>query len=571
MRHNHSRHFGILCGAAALGLAVLAAGNRAIAQFDVVTIGDSWASFIADGAPGNGDLVAQGNAFQNALNGLTPGRIVYNGGFYGDTAGGMTGRLGEITGKINASGADVVYLSAGGNDFLGSWHLNWGPGDEQNLANNVGANVTTIVNHILSINPSIQVFIASYDHVNFWDPDLSGTAGSAGNIVRDNYGLGLQGTPFGILDGQPVHPSVDIGANNELNNALRLQEQGKQNLAAGSRRVHFVDNYGLMDHLNGYNGYFGSAPPGLGQGAYNNLPITKNRLGSGGTDPIHLDTTGYEQVAANAILSGINQAMADNASLALSTTSLDFGTVRIGATPTQGVQASNNGANFSKVQNLTFTAASGDFQGAGQSFNPMFRDPSLGSDTVIKNYTYAPSDHGPDAQNVGVSSSHGGATVSLSGVGVGPEFAASASSIDFGTQTTSTQILAGLDISNLTPDFDFDSLTDLTLISATITGPDADAFSLGGFTPGTVLSKEELMSFVLSFDATSEGEKNATLTFVTDQEAPFGQEGLGFDIPLTGLSAVPEPGSLMLAATAGVFVVFARLRRRAARRSLSGT
>jgi len=49
---------------ALVALVVLLSANAAHAQFDVVTIGDSWASFIADGAPGNGALerIKSGNA-----------------------------------------------------------------------------------------------------------------------------------------------------------------------------------------------------------------------------------------------------------------------------------------------------------------------------------------------------------------------------------------------------------------------------------------------------------------------------------------------------------------------------
>ena len=551
------------------GSIMLAADSAAVAQFDVVTIGDSWASFIADGAPGSGDLLpGHGNAFQNVLNAVAPGTTVYNGGFYGDTAAthAQPGKLADITSRVNASGADVVYLSTGGNDIIltPGWDLGLSPGDEQNRANAIAGNVNTVVNHILSIRPDIQVVIAGYDYPNLWDPELSGSPGSPGNILRDQYGLGLQGTPFGILDGAPISPAVDIGGNAEFNNYFRLVEQGKIDIANNSRRVHHVNNFGLLNRLNGYNGYFGSAPPGLPQSAYDDLPYSPSRLGPG-NDPIHTDTTGYEQITANAYNQFLGAAFADNASLALTTTTLAFGNVRIGTDSSLGTTASNAGADFSKVQGLAFAAASGDFSGSSESFDPLFRDPLLASDTASKSYGYAPTDRGADAQNISVSSSHGAATLSLTGAGVGPEFAADQSTIHFGSWGPGSTAMLDLQIENASPDADLGALTDLTIISASIVGTDAGLFSLLGFTPGTILDVLDDLALQIEFNALGPlGGKSATLIFQTDQDAAFGAAGTSFQIPLSGhVVAVPEPSTLHLAGCALVIAILARRRRRA--------
>ncbi len=523
-------------------LQVDALEDRRMLAFDVVTIGDSWASFIADGAPGNGDLVSQGNAFQNVLNFAAPGTTVYNGGFYGGTSGthSTPTELASITNNINASGADIVYLSTGGNDILLSpgWNLSLSPGDEQARANGINANVNTIVNHILNIRPDIQIVIAGYDYPNLWDPELSGSIGSAGNLIRDLYGLGLQGTPGGILDGAPVAPAVDIGGNAEFNAFFRLVEQGKEDIANASRRVHHVDNFGLMNSVNGYNGYFGNYPAGLSPNSYADLPYSPSRLGPG-NDPIHLDTTGYEQLVANAYINFLGEAFANNANLQLTTTTLGFGTLRIGTTANLSTTASNSGSNFSKVENLSFGAASGDFGGGAQGFNPLFKDPQLGSDTAIKNYSYTPTGHGADAQNIGVSSSHGGATLSLTGNGVGPAFS-SVSTLDLGSVISGGTASEVLDVGNLTGDGDLGSLTDLSLLTATISGADAAAFSISSFVPGTVLEAGATQGYTIEFDSTGlpPGAKTAILTFSTDEGSSFGTVGTQFQIILTaGLAA----------------------------------
>ena len=72
-----------------------------------------------------------------------------------------------------------------------------------------------------------------------------------------------------------------------------------------------------------------------------------------------------------------------------------------------GLTAANAGANFTKVQNLQFAAATGEFGGGGQAFDPLFRDPTLASDTATVSYSYAPTDHGPDNQPAAVTSDSG--------------------------------------------------------------------------------------------------------------------------------------------------------------------
>lgn len=485
----------------------------------IVTIGDSWAYLIVD----YGSL-------QLMLDTFFPGQgyTVANESFGGGTAAQHAAALADITAKINAHpNADFVYLSSGGNDFLagmalGGWYLGM-PG-ESAFFDTVGGYVQIVVDHILSLRPDLQIIIGGYDYVNVWDFDLSN--GGQAQLLRANYALGLNGTGYIF-----AVPTFEIGQQQSFNAAMRGLEQRKIDIAGASRRVHYVNNLGINDAVHGYSGYFGTWPAGT---VYPDLPVTPSQLGSGGTDPIHLNTDGYNILALQAYNSFFNTAFQSGV-LSLSTGTISFGNVRIGTSANGSVTASNSGPNFTKVKNLTWPPAGGEFSGGGGSVNPLFKDPTLGSDTAGKTYTYAPGNRGLDSQGLTVTSDSGNPGLTLTGTGVGPEFDSSAASLNFGDVASGSNPSLDLDITNDTPDPDLDSATDLTLLSAQITGPDAGLFELYGFAPGTMLAKDQVADLSVSFDASgAPGAKSATLTFQTDQGAAFGQAGQSFDIPLSG-------------------------------------
>jgi hypothetical protein len=497
----------------------------------VVTIGDSWAWLVAAGAPGGGP--AAPNGFSNSLGTVMatfqPGVPVYDESFGGGTAAQMVAQIytaGGIIDRINAHpDADVVWLSSGGNDMLLG---QLGGGFVVNSANNpavyaaIQANVQTIVNAILADRPDLQIVIMGYDYLNIWDQ----VSGSNGDTIRANLGVVKSGNTL-----------VDAVQNQAVNDGFKAAEVGKQAIADASRRVAEVQNFGLNNTYGGYSGYFGNFaagstyPPEL----YPYLPTPPNRMDPG--DAIHLNNLGYTTLALHAEQNFLLSAFTP-ASLGLSSSSLPFGQVRIGTSSSLGVTASNTGPNYSKVQNLSFPAASGAFGGGGQSFNPLFQDPTLGSDTATVNYSFAPTAHSSSNQPLGVTSDSGSPTLTLSGRGVGPVFS-SASNLSFGTVPFGTSPTQALQVGNTTPDGNLGSLTDLKLLSATITGPDASRFSLSGFVPGTAIAASGTLPVNVQFDGTagSAATYNATLTLVTDQGAAGGSAGQTFDIPLSAALA----------------------------------
>lgn len=635
----------------------MAASHRVAAAERIVTIGDSWAFLIANGAPGSLPPVSSyGNAMQTMLNTFHPGVTVANESFGGGTAAQHAAQLADITARINAHpSADIVWLSSGGNDMLlgqlaGGYSNTLSPEQKTSLYNAIGSSVNTVVNHILSLRPDIQVVIEGYDYINVWDT----VSGQAGDTMRFNLGIGKTGIPL-----------VDLMQNQTLNAGFRDMETRKVAIADASRRVHHLWNYGLNSAVAGYSGYFGTVP---GQGFYPpdlwpDLPVRASLMGN--TDPIHLNTQGYLNLSVRAEQAYFNTALAAG-SLTTNTAALDFGNVLVGSSAGQSVTASNAGPNFTKVKNLTFPAASGDFSGAAQTFNPLFQDPSLGSDTAVKSYGYAPTSRGADnlpltitsdsgnrglsltgrgvapvnqvtataapLTRVGASSTAvvqvanigdgnlsgqgaasnlngslgspsgggfsgaGGAlsladgavqtvsytfaptargaasagvtaafanghaagtnaaqnvTVTLQGTGVGPLYQASAAALDFGSRVLGNSGALPLALSNVTtdPNAGIAALTDLTILSASFSGPDAGLFSLGSFSPGMVLHQGGLANLSVGFNAAGGlGSKSAVLTFQTDQGAALGQMGQAFTINLGG--NVIAPGAPLLSVTA---------------------
>jgi peptidyl-prolyl cis-trans isomerase A (cyclophilin A) len=263
------------------------------------------------------------------------------------------------------------------------------------------------------------------------------------------------------------------------------------------------------------------------------------------------------------------------------TTAADAKLVRIGTIGTANVTIKNVGdGNLSGVgesSNLTgsISAGSGLFTGAGGSI-------SLG-DNASKtfSFTYTPTARTTDSTTIAVNFSNGSAdgknlaetvNAQLSGHGVGPVFSSDlvpGSTLDFGTVPQANTKSLALSISNASTDSNGGdtSLTDLTLLSAEITGPDSSLFSIVGFTADTILHEGDPLSLTISYNGTgAHGARSAVLTILTDEGAAFGADGNAFTYQISA-SLAPEPSSLMMLSIAGLFIGGLTWRRRAVKKS----
>ena len=238
---------------------------------------------------------------------------------------------------------------------------------------------------------------------------------------------------------------------------------------------------------------------------------------------------------------------------------LDLGSVRVGTTSAPGDLTVTNAAVVGSTLTGTVGAASGEFAGPTPDAGFVLTE---GANTV-KQFTYTPTARGADTQDIAVTSDGGNNTVTLAGKGVEPVYADdSGGEIDFGTRDSSdpaTMLL--LRLFNNSTDTETGDLTDLTILSATITGDDAGLFDLLGFTPGTVIARGSFRNLQVEFDPTGAAvnDKTALLTFTTDQGAAVGTAGETFEIDLKG-KIIPEPTTVSLLVLGAVALI--RRRRR---------
>lgn len=179
----------------------------------------------------------------------------------------------------------VVYLSLGGNDFLGDWNKSMTTAEENAVIDHIREKVREVVESFQAINPHLRVLVSGYDFGYF-------TAHHPISAYRKTY----------RHMGEPT--------TGELQSALVRFSQGMAQLSA-MPNVAYIHHFGLM-HF-----YYGapelgiparvSAPPedispASNPMAFGGFPEAKNhvssmlRIGKMLIDPIHLGPTGYRYV-----------------------------------------------------------------------------------------------------------------------------------------------------------------------------------------------------------------------------------------------------------------------------------
>lgn len=234
---------------------------------------------------------------------------------------------------------------------------------------------------------------------------------------------------------------------------------------------------------------------------------------------------------------------------------INFGNVRIGMEHTGTLTITNTGGWGSTPVSGTITASTGDL--TLTSGNSSFTNLAAGG-SISNTYTYTPT-AGNDPMTISVNTNLGTKTATVSATRVSPVFSSSVapnSLIDFARVEPYSYGEYVLRIQNLTPE-DYGNLTNMTLLSAVITGADASYFTLENFTANTVLGKNGYLDLVIR--ATNPEwrwiVRNATLTIVTDVNAAFGIAGNVYTYNLTA-EMLPEPSTYLFMSIAGLFFAF---------------
>ena len=229
---------------------------------------------------------------------------------------------------------------------------------------------------------------------------------------------------------------------------------------------------------------------------------------------------------------------------------LAAGLVRLGTSKPLTLQISNLGdGNLAGagLGNLvgSVPSSSDAFVGAGGSFSLA----DNGSKSFA--FTFTPDSRTPQEKSLTLSFSNGkpdGTNLSntmaaqLSGAGVGPVAQSTgdvAGVLDLGTLPADFVMSRALTIRNASADTGAASaLTDLTLLSSAITGPSAAAVSTPDFLAGRVLAEQESAPLDVRIHPTSLGAFSATLTLLTDQDAPKGTAGTPLVFSIIGTVAM---------------------------------
>jgi autotransporter-associated beta strand protein len=234
--------------------------------------------------------------------------------------------------------------------------------------------------------------------------------------------------------------------------------------------------------------------------------------------------------------------------ISLNTSAGSLGNLRIGTTGTASLTINNIGNGNQAGALLGFLtgtvgAGSGGFVGSGGSF-------SLGDSTSQTfRYTVNPTAHSALSSTISINTTDGNSNGTntpqslsgpLSAVGVGPTLFTSLSAGSTLSFTSPQSPSDALTVANQTTDANLGSLTNLDVISATLSGTGASMFSLSGFSPGTILAKSGSTTLQVAFApaAGTSGPETATLTVVTDQGAANGVAGTTVTFALAGTAVL---------------------------------
>ncbi|MEM8996211.1 MAG: GDSL-type esterase/lipase family protein [Acidobacteriota bacterium] len=247
-------------------------GEAAGATERVLLVGDSWTWFMWQNETMR-DVFAD-NGFPGIIE--VGGATTINGSTAADWS--QPGNLQLITDALAARPTiDIVQLTIGGNDFLdgqpgGGWFVGMTPAEFDAMADRIRSDAQTVIDHILGLDPDLQILLSLYDYANFEDGTLIGCSGRWTDL------------------GQPTP--------RQLNQATLDLEAAIASLG-DDPRVTLIGHAGLMQFTFGFPG--DGVPPGqlLPPGDLDRPSPVESMFFFIVPDCIHLSGDGYYAVGQN--------------------------------------------------------------------------------------------------------------------------------------------------------------------------------------------------------------------------------------------------------------------------------
>ncbi|MCF8278569.1 MAG: T9SS type A sorting domain-containing protein [Flavobacteriales bacterium] len=247
----------------------------------VLLVGDSWASFENADQTITEGLRIVGHSDKKFVSNVT---IAENGAETDDFLG--QAKQDAIQALIDANPEiDIVHLSIGGNDVLGTWNVSWSQHETDSLEQEVAARLEQVITFLKGTRPGMRVFWAGYAYPNF-EEVIEG-------IAPFQSSHPFYGTWDGM--GQPNYIQLNTVLNNFSDSVAAYTDSDPQ--------VDFVRAQAILQHVYGQQTPLGVAPGGtyqpfdapmpLGFPDYPS-PIETMRLYAGiFTDCFHLSPEAY--------------------------------------------------------------------------------------------------------------------------------------------------------------------------------------------------------------------------------------------------------------------------------------
>lgn len=217
----------------------------------VLMVGDSWSFFMHLDGTFNSVFKSWGFSNYKYLSNYT---VSENGAQTDDFMGGA--KQTEIKNLLDANPSiEVVHLSIGGNDLLGSWKVSSTPGQIDTMENEVFDRLDSVMRFIKSCRPGIRIVWSGYVYPNFEEVISTFPAGATNHFFYGKW------------------RDMEFPTFIQINSLLNRVSARMETYAANDPQVDFVKCTGVLQYIYGQTTALAVAPGGTYQPYSVALPL----------------------------------------------------------------------------------------------------------------------------------------------------------------------------------------------------------------------------------------------------------------------------------------------------------
>jgi hypothetical protein len=245
----------------------------------MMVIGDSWAFFSWTGNSYNENLNRFGLSDISCFSNIN---LAVNGAEASDYFSNASRKQELIDYVSTHPELEIIHLSLGGNDAMGSWNKNMTAPQEDAILSAIMTDIKSIIDTIHFYNSNVDIHLSGYDFPNFDE-----TVGTAFFPTLHPF--------YGTWDGMGQPNAAEVNA------ILIKATNAFADSANAWNKVTFVNNLGLMQWTYGQISAltvppYGTYPPLTAPvpGGFPNYPTPLDALNFGGNDSFHLNDNSFE-------------------------------------------------------------------------------------------------------------------------------------------------------------------------------------------------------------------------------------------------------------------------------------